>query len=246
MSSFGKSLDQDQAIRILTAIRNVEEALNSIDRSSLSSNCKEIIDIVEAYVKDSRYYLSVNDLFTALAAISYAEGLLDALRLLGVCSFTWKRPSQLAERARTKVLTAGTFEILHPGHIEYLRYAWSIGRVITVVSRDRTVVRIKGREPVIPEDQRLDVVKSITYVHKARLGYEDDMFRVIEEERPDVILLGPNQPFREDDIRRELRRRGLENVKVVRMSYALNGDLYSTTKIIQRIIERHLKGRSIL
>ncbi len=237
------SIDQvDLITRIETYIRNVEQVLEKIKPQATDTNTREIVDIVESYVKDSRFYLSRGDYITALSTIAYAEGLLDALRLLGHLSFEWKSPSELLERARTKVLTAGTFEILHPGHIYYLKEAWKLGRVITVVARDSTVRKIKGREVIIDERQRLEVVKSIYYVHKARLGYEDDFLRVIEEERPNIILLGPDQPFDENELIANLKRRGIENIQVRRLDKRIEGELYSTSNIIRKIIEK--VGRS--
>ncbi len=225
-------------VRVEVYIRNVEQALEKLIIRDSSPKVKEVLDIVRAYVRDSRHYLSRGDIFTALATIAYAEGLLDALRLLGLVDFAWLRPSELHQRALTKVLTAGTFEILHPGHIYYLHEAWKLGRVITVVARDSTVRRLKGRDVVIGESQRLEVVKSIVYVHKARLGYEDDMLRVVEEERPDIILLGPDQPVDEDKLRRELERRGLASVEIRRLPSRLNSELYSTSSIIRKIVEK--------
>jgi len=230
----------DLETRICSYIMNVEQTLEKI-KASLDSDPKvrEIVEIAEAYLKDSKHYLSRGDYFTALSTITYAEGLLDALRFLNILSFEWKRPSELVQRARTKVLTAGTFEIIHPGHLHYLRSAWRLGRVITVVSRDSTVRRIKRRDPIVDENSRLEVVSSIYYVHKARLGYEDDMLRVVEEERPDIILLGPDQPIDEEWLRRELKRRGIENVEILRLREDLQKNVYSTSNIIRRIIDKY-------
>jgi len=231
-------INQEHSYRIEAYIRNVEYVLEKLKNENLDFKIREILEIVEAYLKDSKYYLSKGDYFTALATIAYAEGLLDALRLLGLVKFEWLKSCELMKKAFTKVLTAGTFEILHPGHIMYLKEAWNLGRVITIVSRDETVKKIKGRDVIIPEDQRLEVIKHIYYVHKARLGYTDDMFRVIEEEKPNIIFLGPDQPIDENTIVKEVEKRGLKGITVIRMSKVINKDLYSTTKIINRILER--------
>ena len=222
-------------VRIDAYIRNVANALDQIEREGVRN---EVVEIAKAYLKDSIYYLSRGDQFTALATIAYAEGLLDALRLLGMAHFNWSKTDDLIRRAQNKVFVAGTFEIIHPGHIAYLRHAWTLGRVVAVIARDSTVRKIKGRDVIIPENQRLEVVSNIVYVHKARLGYEDDMFRVVEEERPNIILLGPNQPFNEDWLREELRRRGLGNIEVIRFNDYVDCPLCSTTKILKAISSR--------
>lgn len=234
----------DLESRICLYIMNVEQVLEKLKLSlDTDPRVREIINIAEAYVKDAKYYLSKKDYFTALSTITYAEGLLDALRFLNILSFEWKRPSDLVQRARTKVLTAGTFEIVHPGHIYYLKQAWKLGRVITIVSRDSTVMKIKKREPIVDEKSRLEVVSSLYYVHKARLGYEDDMLRVVEEERPNIILLGPDQPIDENWLKKELEKRGLGDVTVMRMREGLDKSTYSTSMIIKKIVEKYVIQR---
>ncbi|WP_243675207.1 hypothetical protein [Vulcanisaeta distributa] len=99
---------------------------------------------------------------------------------------------------------------------------------------------------VIPENQRLEVVSNIVYVHKARLGYEGDMFRVVEEERPNIILLGPNQPFNEDSLREELKKRGgLGNIEVLRFNDYVDCPLCSTTKILKAVSNKFGQGSSL-
>jgi len=49
----------------------------------------EVLDHVERYVKDAEFYFEKKDFETALASISYCEGLLDALKLLKIAEFEW-------------------------------------------------------------------------------------------------------------------------------------------------------------
>lgn len=49
----------------------------------------EFMDHIRRYVEDAEFYLEKGDLETALASISYCEGLLDALKLLGIAEFKW-------------------------------------------------------------------------------------------------------------------------------------------------------------
>jgi len=48
-----------------------------------------IIESAKQYLNDAKYYQNRNKLETSLASVAYCEGLLDALRLLGVVEFTW-------------------------------------------------------------------------------------------------------------------------------------------------------------
>ena len=63
-----------------------------INRSLMTVNEKEILNVVEKakrYFEDAKYYLGKEKLETSLASVAYSEGLLDALRFLGVVEFTW-------------------------------------------------------------------------------------------------------------------------------------------------------------
>ena len=221
--------------RVRRYIRGTEEALSQA-RERLGSRPRppvprerldHVLKLVEAYVNDAGYYLDKGDSFTALSCVAYAEGLLDALRLLGFVDFEWPR------RRRPKVLVGGVFEILHPGHLYLLRRARELGHVTVVVARDETVRRLKGREPVVPEAQRLEVVRSVKYVDEVILGSENlDLLGVIRAVRPDIVLLGPDQSW----IERALKSAGgLEGVRIMRLERRYEGcPLSSTSEIIRR------------
>jgi len=55
---------------------------------------KGIIESARQYLNDAKYYEQRNRLETSLASVAYCEGLLDALRLLGVVEFTWPSGSE--------------------------------------------------------------------------------------------------------------------------------------------------------
>ncbi|MEM0340240.1 MAG: DUF357 domain-containing protein [Acidilobaceae archaeon] len=190
-------------------IYNVLRVLESIKLDSVMTrtlkkeDLERLFDSAKRYTHDAQYYLKIGDEETALVAISYAEGLLDALRYLGVLELKW--PSSLIEEK--KVMVGGTFDILHPGHIELLRYASTLGKVYVVVARDATVVRLKGRRPVLDEGSRLRLVSSIKYVYEAILGDEHDMMKPVEMIKPHVILLGPDQLFNELELSKKAEER---------------------------------------
>ena len=63
-----------------------------INRGSISINEKEILDVVETakrYLEDAKYYQGMEKLETSIVSVAYCEGLLDALRFLGIVEFTW-------------------------------------------------------------------------------------------------------------------------------------------------------------
>ena len=137
----------------------------------------------------------------------------------------------------TKVLATGTFEILHPGHLTYLRCAKALGdELIVIVARDKMIKH--KRAPVVPEEQRLEMVQSLSIVDRAILGSERDIFEPLYEIKPDIIALGHDQGFDADELTRQLRKRGLES-KVVRIEEFNPGKLCGCGKILEKIIEKY-------
>lgn len=144
------------------------------------------------------------------------------------------------ERIRV-VACGGVFDILHPGHAFILEQAKSLGDVlIVIVARDSTVEKRK-RIPIVPEEQRAEMVGHLRHVDMSILGNEGDPFTIIEEIRPDVIVLGPDQHHDEENIKSKLAERGL-NVEVRRIEKYKECDLNSTKAILNRIIERNFPG----
>ncbi len=137
----------------------------------------------------------------------------------------------------TRVMASGVFDILHSGHVHYLSEAKNLGDELVVVVATDATVRRRKHMPITPEKMRLELVSSLKPVDRAVLGREGDMYKVVEEIRPDIIAIGYDQTFDEKVVEAELRKRGLDT-KVVRLSH-YSADLDGTRKIIQRIIEWH-------
>lgn len=138
----------------------------------------------------------------------------------------------------THVIAQGTFDLLHPGHVHYLRDAAEMGDRLTVIVARRENVTHKD-PPILPNRQRRDVVGALEVVDDARVGHPEDIFAPIEELRPDVIALGHDQHHDEAAIEAELARRGVD-CAVRRASPrdpAYEGELLSTGQIIDRILE---------
>lgn len=134
-----------------------------------------------------------------------------------------------------RVMASGVFDLIHLGHVHYLEEAKKLGdELVVVVARDSTV-RKEKHEPITPEEFRRDLVESLKPVDRAVLGGEGDMFKVVEELRPDVIALGYDQYHDAERIEAELKKRGLD-IKVVRLT-ELNGDLDGTRKIIKKVVD---------
>lgn len=133
-------------------------------------------------------------------------------------------------------MAVGTFDLLHMGHIYYLKEAKKLGdELIVVVARDATVRKLK-HEPVTPERMRVNLVKELEVVDNARLGNKQDMYATVEEVQPDIIALGYDQIHNEKKIKEELKNRNID-ARVVRLpKYEGMEDLNGTRRIIQKII----------
>ena len=71
-----------------------------------------------------------------------------------------------------KIATFGVFDIIHTGHIKFLENCKKIDKnseLIVVISRDSTVLRQKGKKPVIPEQERKKIIGSLKPVDEAIL-----------------------------------------------------------------------------
>ncbi len=105
--------------------------------------------------------------------------------------------------------------------------------MVVVIARDSRVRRMK-HEPVTSEGLRRELVDGLKPVDQALLGHEGDIYRTVEEVRPDIIALGWDQEFDLEEVEAEVRRRGIP-AKVVRLT-KMEGDLDGTTKIINKVI----------
>ncbi len=109
-----------------------------------------------------------------------------------------------------KVLVTGTFDSLHPGHLDLFQQAKTKGGfLIVVIARDKTVRAVKGHRPRNNEQQRLTAVQNLPIVDKAVLGHHADKLKIIVEEQPDIICLGYDQQAFTEHLAAELKKRGL-------------------------------------
>lgn len=140
------------------------------------------------------------------------------------------------ENRAGRVVATGTFDLLHPGHLWYLQESAALGdELFVIVARDSNV-RHKPR-PIIPEDQRLLMVQALKGVTRAVLGDREDMFRPIREIRPDIITLGFNQHFREENLREALKREGIET-SLVRIGEYSGSPFTSSRRMVEEIRSR--------
>lgn len=114
----------------------------------------------------------------------------------------------------------GSFDVLHPGHIHYLKGASRYGKLIVVVARDNSIKKLKGRAPVIDEKSRLEIVGSLRFVDRSVLGDRirkwNDIYKILLRYRPDYIVLGYDQKVDTAYLNRFLEENKLRS-KIVRL-----------------------------
>lgn len=112
----------------------------------------------------------------------------------------------------------GAFDGLHPGHLDFFRQAKKYGDFLIVsVGTDKNVAKLKSKKPLFGQEERLNLVGSLSIVDEAVLGAEKDFYQEIKKYSPDVICLGYDQWAREDEVLENLSKVGLFSTKVVRL-----------------------------
>jgi len=136
------------------------------------------------------------------------------------------------ESGKTVVFTNGVFDILHPGHVRYLRDARALGDLLVVgINSDRSV-RALGKapdRPINPEQERAEVLEALASVDAVVVFDEETPHEIVSDLQPDILVKGAD--WGEHDIvgRDVVEARG---GRVVRMPLA---EGYSTTSILNRI-----------
>ena len=115
------------------------------------------------------------------------------------------------------VLAGGVFDIIHPGHIYTLNEAKKLGDVlVVVVATDNTAVKMKKRTPLHTQDQRQELVNSLSMVDLCLIGQEDNIFKTVNHVRPQIIALGYDQVHQEKFITEGCKKIELD-AKVARL-----------------------------
>lgn len=117
-----------------------------------------------------------------------------------------------AARARGArvVLTNGAFDLLHVGHVRYLQAAKAFGDVLVVaVNSDASVQRAKGpTRPVVPEDERAELVCALACVDWVTVFADDTVMPIIRALKPDVHAKGTDYTVDSVPERDEVVRNG--------------------------------------
>jgi rfaE bifunctional protein kinase chain/domain/rfaE bifunctional protein nucleotidyltransferase chain/domain len=106
--------------------------------------------------------------------------------------------ARLRERGKTVVQCHGCFDIVHPGHIRYLRFARSLGDVLVVTVSSDDVVGKGYERPYIPEDLRLDNLAELACVDYVALSEDEWAGPVLDAIQPDIYVKGREYESKSD------------------------------------------------
>jgi len=140
------------------------------------------------------------------------------------------------------VIASGVFDLLHLGHVRFLEDAKKAGginaKLVVIVARDSTTEKLKGRKPIMSEDQRCALVESLRVVDEAVLGFEGlEIGEVIEKIQPDIVALGYDQISMEQEVKDYIATHN-RPVLVVRINKFGENTLDSSSKIKQQILDK--------
>jgi cytidyltransferase-like protein len=146
------------------------------------------------------------------------------------------RLTELGRKKITVVMTGGTFDIMHTGHIFTFEQARMLGdMLVIVIATDKTVQKFKKHPPTNSQKDRVELIRHLREVDAAIEGSETDFLETIDAIQPDIIALGYDQKHDEKDLYKKLNERGFSHVKIVRLKEHVFGK--STSKIVQDIIK---------
>ncbi|MEO5635070.1 MAG: adenylyltransferase/cytidyltransferase family protein, partial [Candidatus Paceibacterota bacterium] len=122
-------------------------------------------------------------------------------------------------KLQTKIMAFGTFDGLHPGHLDFFKQARKLAKnpyLIVSIARDKNVKKIKGRHSFLDERKRKKLIERCNIVDKVVYGGVSKHIPHIIKESPDVIALGYDQRAYIKNLKRDLSLAG-KKVKVVRL-----------------------------
>ena len=137
----------------------------------------------------------------------------------------------LRARGRRLVFTNGCFDILHVGHVRYLRQARALGDALLVaVNSDRSVHALKGAgRPLMSEGERAELLAALAAVDFVTVFDDVSPRALIADLLPDVLVKGGDYALEEIHGREEVEAAG---GRVVSLPFVEGA---STTSIIERL-----------
>ncbi len=141
------------------------------------------------------------------------------------------------EKNKTIVFTNGCFDILHIGHVDYLKKAKKLGDILIVgINSDESIKKIKGnKRPILPLNSRMAILDSFKFVNYVIPFDEETPIKIIKKIKPNIHVKGGDYKIEEILEKEEVEKNGGKAI-VIPLVYKI-----STSKIIEKILK--LEGK---
>lgn len=166
---------------------------------------------------------------------TYAEMSMDEKRRYSPREKAFKKVKRFLDAKRTMAMVFGTFDVVHPGHLNFFKQAKEhADKLVVVIARSDTIKKIKGKRPMYESLRRLKDVRKSVDVDDVILGSLEDKYEAIRKLRPDVICLGHDQESFVKGLEELIKEQNLPT-KVVRLKP------YKRHKYSSSLIKENLK-----
>lgn len=137
-------------------------------------------------------------------------------------------------RGRTVVLANGGFDLVHAGHVRYLRAAKARGDILIVaLNSDASIRKLKGPgRPILPQDERAEIIGAFEAVDYVTIFSEPNVEKILLALRPDVHAKGS------DYTKATVPERATVLSYGGKIAIAGGPKIRSTSEVIPRILER--------
>ena len=127
----------------------------------------------------------------------------------------------MTENSRKKVFVSGCFDILHSGHIAFLKEAAQFGDLYVGLGSDKTISDLKGRKTINSEDERVYMLEALSCVYKAGINKGNGILDFLEDMKslaPDIFIV--NEDGHTPDKQQICKDMGIEYKVLKRIPYA--------------------------
>jgi D-beta-D-heptose 7-phosphate kinase / D-beta-D-heptose 1-phosphate adenosyltransferase len=194
-------------------------------QAAIETEQHQVSDVTGAgdvFISVLAYFINIGE--SVLKSAEYATKLASlSVTKFGTYNITLEDLRKVKPRV---VFTNGCFDLLHRGHVEYLKKSKELGdKLIVGINSDRSVKRLKGADrPLTRQEDRKELLENLKFVDEVIIFDEDTPYKLIQELRPDIITKGGDYKSVDQVVGNDL-------AEVVLIPFV---DGYSTTNIIDR------------
>ena len=145
-----------------------------------------------------------------------------------------KISEELKKEGKLIVTVNGCFDLFHAGHLDLLEESSKVGDILIVgINSDNSIKKYKGwKRPIIPEQQRAEIISGIGFVDYVTIFDEIDCLKFIESVKSNIHVKG--QDYNQDCIESSIVEKYGGRIHITDFKTKI-----STSDIIQRVIEKY-------